>query len=133
MIDPSELRKGNIVEYNGEQVKVVGFDEEYVYLNIATVDYVGFDEVFPIELNKEILLTMGFVYDESKGYLSDETERCVFSLNGFDVSIEENGCLMIYIEIEDHFYSFAYTKIDSLNHLQNLYYINERKELQITK
>jgi len=130
MIDPSELRKGNIVEYNGEQVKVVGFDEEYVYLNIPTVDYVGFDEVFPIEITKQILLDSDFIFKKCGISGADIWQGLDFWDKECDMSyLTLRGSIKHGLKIQGHINS----RIKFLHELQNLYYWITRKELQLTK
>ena len=122
MIDPLELRKGNIIEYNGEQVKVVGFDEEYVYLNIATVDYVGFDEVFPIELNGNIILKLGFCksFKHVSNSLMFQKEEYVISH-----SIQSNWQFWVSNTIVSN-------APQTLHRLQNIYLELSGSELQLT-
>ncbi len=64
MIKKEELRIGNLVHYVGtDETQVVeGLDQENVFLDCITADYVGFEEVFPIEITeKHIELISNFL------------------------------------------------------------------------
>jgi len=120
MIDPSELRKGNIVEYNGEHAKVVGFDEEYVYLNIITVDYVGFNEVFPVELTEKFLLDFGFEFSNDM-----ENGRATYdewTFKDYGLTKTKKGFEM---------YPFL-SYVKTIHKLQNLFYVLCEEELKLT-
>ena len=85
MIQANELRIGNLVEYNGEVVNIVGITEEHPFINMITIDYLEYEEIRPIPLTKEIfksienqLVKKGFSYSFYDGkitlYLSDVLE-----------------------------------------------------------
>lgn len=117
MIQPNELRKGNKVLYNGNIQTVVGYCSEYVYLDCITADYVTFEEIFPIEITKDIL--------------KDHKFKLFFD-NSFNICYSKEN---IYYHIPKHsspkFIKIGYNtyEIKYLHQLQNIFYFLINKEL----
>jgi hypothetical protein len=139
-MEANELRIGNYVcdSYNIIQkihtVEVGSISEEYYvrfrkYIN----NVISIDDLDPIPLTEEWLLKFGFTDDEEKGFSSDEANRKIYSLNGFDLSIEENGKIHEWVEVEDQWYSYKGKEFKFVHKLQNFYYESKDKELSVSK
>lgn len=87
----------------------------------------------PIPLTEEWLLKFGFKNYLDGGYSSDEAERVIYSLNGFQISIEEDGLIYEWIEVEDNYYSCKGKEFKFVHKLQNFYYESKDQELIIQK
>jgi len=112
MIDARELRINNLVEYLGETKKVLGFDDETVYLkNTVSVFYIELYEIYPIPLTEEWLLKFGFL-----------------KTNGYGFKMFGN-----WLQKEDDVYWYNvngnFVEIKHVHQLQNLYFALTKKEL----
>ncbi len=126
MIPKEELRIGNLVHYVGtDDVQVVqGVDQENVFLDCLTADYVEFEEIFPIEITEEWLLKFGF--KEHKTQIGSRFRKKNFYITknvGFDLFLKE-----VKSGIYFHLKGLRY-----VHELQNLYFALERKELEYDK
>ena len=87
----NELRIGNYVSYGGEIVRVTGVDQEYVYIDRITFDYLQHGDVEPVELTDEILKKVGVKSLKFIGinveYLHD-LQNLYFALTGEELTIK---------------------------------------------
>ena len=121
MITPQDLRIGNLVKYNGEFYAIKSFDEEHVVLkdNVLSeyyLDYIGYDEIEPIEITEEWLLKLG--YEKDGDFFRIKNTRLA------EAFIFKEG-LSICV------HSFWLKHIKSIHQLQNLYFALTGKELEI--
>jgi len=147
-MESNELRINNRVMVNGKNVIVESIDcfgiNKYTNCDVEQNDYDGYFDILmtnnprhrhlvkaiePIILTEGLLLDFGFKHNEDKGYCSDEKDRKVYSLNGFDLFIEEDGNIYEWIEIEDKWYSSTGKRFEFLHKLQNFYYELKDREL----
>ena len=117
MITPQDLRIGNLVKHNGEFYAIKSFDEEHVALkDNVSFDYIGYDEIEPIEITEEWLLKCG--YKKNGSWLRIENSRFAEAL------IYEDG-----VDISVH--SFWLKHIKYVHQLQNLRFALTGKQLEI--
>jgi hypothetical protein len=115
MIQSNELRKNNLVDWNGEIAKISQLLELEVVFKCGETDL--YTALNPIPLTEEILLKCGFVkgfdnfYRKNKSYM---IEICFFD-KGILVT-NQSVCL---------------SGIKHLHQLQNLYFALTCKELEI--
>ena len=112
VILPNELRIGNLVGYKfgeNEIYAIRSFDEEYVSLkdNIS-FDYIGYDEINPLEITPFMIEKLGF-------YL------CEFNIP--DKYRKENGYTVEY--------KYGHIYLKSIHQLQNLYFALTARELTV--
>ena len=131
-----ELRIGNLIngiyyEYENDEeseeienetiCKVVTLDvadmcEYRIYVESEEADIEIFSEFKPIPLTEEWLLTLGFVKNKEHGYF--EFDRIIVALH--------DGVDQFYLCDIDIF-----VKIETVHHLQNLYFAIRSKELTL--
>jgi hypothetical protein len=133
MISANELRIGNYVYPNYENatpypVLAIGKDSFVCCWenNIGEIEYVLYDDAQPILLTPEILEKCGFKLVSKHSFWNFQNK------NGFYVSMwmedepiagfEKKGCCYV---------GESYTEISTVHWLQNYYFFNYRKELEI--
>jgi len=132
----SELRIGNYLKKDDKVLKISGATKWVVFLEHGFQVFVP--EMFvaggvaPIPLTEDWLPRFGFKVDEDKGFdCALDTYHKVYSLNEFNVAII-NDKFRLWIEVEeDKYYSFAWTVIEYVHQLQNLFYALKREELEL--
>lgn len=130
MIDPKELRIGNIINSQGLAMVVSGIYElKILYRQLkpkTTLRHPSDLGANPIPLTNEILLKTGFQYDET------DEEYTIGSID-FEASEEDadrHFCLWSENK-EDFECYFSDIPIKSVHQLQNLYFALTGKELDI--
>ncbi len=111
----TELRIGNLVycvATNNIQ-KITGITEEHTYVNSITFDYLEYDELEPIDITEEWLISFGF---EHSDFLQD------FIKDSFHLIITNNG-KFISPDI------CRSPELKYVHQLQNLYFALTGKEL----
>lgn len=117
MINPNELRIGNVVIYHGETDMPCRLDAEDIF-NIAT-GYMGNDKLHsPMPITTEVLERLGWMKDWC-GY-SDK--------NGISFSITKYGKFLPCWQ--DRPFK---KEIDHVHHLQNLYFALTGEELEVSE
>ncbi len=115
MIRPNEIRKGNLLKYKGDIIKLIGIDQyDYVWFTMPHVTGSGFCdkiEIFePIELTEEWLTKLGF-----KSFCKD------WVCEGIIIHTRKRGYIL----------KSSVPIIKSVHQLQNLYSALTGKELTI--
>ena len=123
VILPNELRIGNLVGYKfgeNEIYAIRSFDEEYVSLkdNIS-FDYIGYDEINPLEITPFMLEKLGFKKCEFNIPDKYKKENCSFSIK----YRKENGYTVEY--------KYGHVYLKSIHQLQNLYFALTARELTV--
>lgn len=121
-MEAKELRIGNYVEYAGETVKISGVTEENPFIDMITVDYLEYDEIFPIPLTEEWLVKLGF--SEIGGCNEKD-----FTNGDYNIFINSIGEVNFLFFREGDWYQ----KISYVHQLQNLYFALTGEELTIKK
>lgn len=124
MINPKELRIGNLVMYEGDVYTLVGVNKHNVLLSNARHKIPRMeDSCTPIPLTKDILLKCGFnQYELNIGAL--DLYICPKTDNKYS---NEGKCLLFFNSMP------IYTiPCESVHQLQNLYFAIVGKELEIT-
>lgn len=119
----SELRIGNLVEYEGEIYEIDTISKLFPTLNTVAfgIGVVGWDNLNPIPLNEEWLLKFGFTKKENRQYWYKEDSMLRFALL--------DGCL--HCSIGDDENGVLYNRLYFVHQLQNLFYAINNKELTI--
>lgn len=115
----NSLRVGNLVYSSETQEiqKITGITEEHPYIDTITFDYLSYDEIFPIPLNDDFVIKLGFI---SKEYNALEG---IYELNGVIITNSSNG-------FEFNFNGFS-SKLKYVHELQNLYFALTGSELTV--
>lgn len=112
MIQSNELRIGNYVEYNGNEVLITGVNEEFPSINMITCDYLEYDEICSIPLTDQHLLDFGFT-------IVNEDKK-VYGKGRFQIQ-----------KIGNSFLETRYgTNLKHVHRLQNLYFEIIKEELK---
>lgn len=130
MINPKELRVGNLVHWNNLPKEVhsngnilVNFKTEGEGIERCIFTH---GEIFPIPLTHEILEKAGFVYDET----NEE-----YTIGGIDFDANDQDIEKTFIlwsdNKEDFECYFSDIPIKSVHQLQNLFYALTGEELEI--
>lgn len=137
-ISIEELRIGNLVEYNGVICSVYSIEsplprreERFNEKAVITLSHGGLitatiDEIKPIELTEKWLKDFGFRYIPTEDD-DDIYESSNFSLEYYYLSSPEDSGFYFYTEASEE----GDVKIESIAHLQNLYYEICRKQLTL--
>lgn len=121
MIDKHELRIGNIVPLWKGQIGVIKelhHDVAFVMWN-SVVHVMFYKDISPIELTEDILLKWGFEKHDNGSLQSDINY-------GITLWSKNGSVVRLYYESDE----FG-QEIETLHHLQNLYFALTGKELQI--
>lgn len=114
MIEASELRIGNFVEYpliGGQQIR-----------NGADIDSVYGDAGMAVPLTEEWLIKLGFTIDKDGCYLLQNLRK------SFSISPSEDNCLVYGHDIGVTWHLIR-NSIDYVHQLQNLYFALTGEEL----
>ncbi len=145
MIQTTELRKGNWYqsEHSGrfDSIKVA---EGVYYIQVNSIgsycvnDWqdmgaggrVECNDIMPIPLTEEILLKCGFKKVDDVQEAFSGTSFTSYCFIGFQLALVDDKW-KLWIEVEDGFYNWAWTQLDYVHELQNLYYALNKKELEV--
>jgi len=124
----SELRTGNLIDYNGIHctVEIINGEVDEVYILGDSFYYgVNIKEIEGIPITKERLLVFGFVQDKI-----DKS----FELNSFSIFLDKRIKDNIYLKSIDGFGNFTWNvasglKVQYIHQLQNLYFALTNEEL----
>lgn len=119
----NELRIGNLVYYNGEIVTITGITKEHPFINMITVDYLEWEEIYPVLITKERLLELGFKLYPSGNYCKDINDTDNYL--GFDI---ENHLGSVWLNIGDE---GVRIQCEFIHELQNLYFALTNNELKV--
>ncbi|WP_294267731.1 hypothetical protein [uncultured Chryseobacterium sp.] len=124
MIKPNEVRKGNLVEYDGRVFEIDTIAEEFPTLNTTEfgIGVVDWNNIRPIPLSEEWLLKFGF-QKEDEGSVSVQFH--------YGDNLVTRDYLLSLIWIKDYksnnnalkgfpFYNNGHFTIKTVHHLQNL-------------
>jgi hypothetical protein len=135
-MEPSELRIGNLVEYNGEVFKIYGLSHEKPFLD--TIEFgdgvVEWDDLKPIPLTEKWLMRFGFNKDNKNPgwydlrYLTNEHDDLVTSWVSISVNTYSFSCV-IRDEYPDEMGANTKCLIRLVHQLQNLYFALTGEEL----
>lgn len=128
VILPSELRIGNLVGYKfgeNEIYAIRSFDEEHVSLkdNIS-FDYIGFDEIEPLEITPFMLKKLGFYIVSDNEY---KTRFDILEDGRFDYILVKHKLCTSTIRFEGS----SLFNIKYIHQLQNLYFSLTGRELTV--
>lgn len=110
-----DLRIGNYVNYIGNDVLVTGIDQEYVYVNAITFDYLTIKDIEPILLTEYWMPILGFKQDPELPY------RWKIPNKEITYDLDDN-CMQIGG-------SWDWKKIKYVHEMQNLIYELIKKEI----
>ena len=128
VILPNELRMGNLVGYKfgeDEIYAIRSFDEEHVSLkdNIS-FDYIGYDEIEPLEITPFILKKLGFYIVSDNEY---KTRFDILEDGRFDYILVKHNLSTSAIRFEGS----SLFNIKHVHQLQNLYFSLTGRELTV--
>ncbi len=129
----SELRIGNVVSsvlHKGQLTEIYAIFHSHVKLGANPLALYKYKEIKPVRLTKTVLVKMcGFVKAKDDIGWEDDTYPC-WELGNFKIVLSD-GCLFLWEECADPFYSRPTKRIKYLHDLQNIYYYqNNKKELK---
>lgn len=149
MIQPNELRKGNLVyqinrsgsvhipDVPALKIVTLGLFEAEILLpslnpaNQSKLPSAHYSDLSPISLSESWLIKTGFVINEDAGMMVENDGKRVVYKNKIHISVLDNIFrLFIHID-EDSWYSFEWTEIKYLHELQNIYFVLAKTELEI--
>ena len=125
MIQPNEVRIGNLVEYQGRVFEIATISEEFPTLNTDEfgIGVVDWNNINPVEITEELLINFGFSdKDYQNGYIGIEVAHTDFVL----CKPDKNG------NIHEQKYNFkmeygGWPRIkpfDSIHELQNFFFFH---------
>jgi len=114
----TELRIGNLVLLDGEEMIITGITKDYVYFE-GGFSMISFTDIKGIPLTEEWLLKFGFKKTKMKGNKN---------LMEF---IKGNFIIYLYEEIEVYFSIWDDITLKYVHQLQNLYFALTGEELEI--
>ena len=124
MIKASELRIGNLVEYQSIAGNYVNDIPKWTLLEILSVDILGVEEFSdhyrPVPITEEWLLKFGFALDNERIKSSNYVE---YAIGNFILASHNRIDYWILLGTE--------VKIKSVHKLQNTYHIFKDKELKL--
>lgn len=128
-MDIKELRIGNLVYDSNRNIEKI--NQLMVLMELVKINDWYDTDYFPIPLTEDHLKLFDFEYNEDKGFSSDEATRKIYSLGNFDLSIEEDGSIRAWEECDDPYYSCYGKEFKYVHRLQNYFFENTDKELQM--
>lgn len=117
MIKPNEVRRKNLVEYDGRVFEIDGIAEVFPTLNSIEfgIGVVDWNNIRPIPLSEDMLLRFGF----KKSYGE-------FTKEGFSFRICSNE-----VFTDEEYNATKLCKVDSVHQLQNLFFSLTGEELTV--
>lgn len=129
MINPSEVRIDNLVEYKGKIYRVNSISRDYPLLDTTEFEngFVKWEDLMPITISQKVLIDMGFQQRKSSHHLIVSEGDCV-------ICIDKGFCVGIY-DTEDNFKNGLYIippkSIEKIHDLQNFFNSISGTELRI--
>lgn len=139
MLDPSSLRKGNWVEYNGkkriiEEIGKFGIDLYGDFDGEVHCD-ISFEELEGIDLSPDILIDFGF--EETLGHIHEAGHGLQLQRYNYQTSVLKDNNTYTLVCLSTGGWTFQGIKLLTdpwhVHELQNLYYFLMNEELGFQK